>query len=156
TMSACPACRPVSSSGHRAADVGALTGLGAIHRMQGRYEQATDHYQRALQLARAVGERNGEQIALLGLGVVHEYAACTSRQPTAPGGCLTWLGKAAAATGSSKRGRGWADSTMPPAIRMPRSPTTTRPWRSPSIWNSPTTKPTPTTGSPTPTTHVTS
>jgi tetratricopeptide (TPR) repeat protein/DNA-binding SARP family transcriptional activator len=59
------------ATGHQAAEVEALTGLGHIHRLQGRYEQATDHLGPALRLARATGHRAAELDALSGLGHVH-------------------------------------------------------------------------------------
>ena len=48
-------------------------GLGQIHRDQGRYEQATEHYQQALRLARATGHRPGELQALNGLGHLQRH-----------------------------------------------------------------------------------
>jgi tetratricopeptide (TPR) repeat protein/transcriptional regulator with XRE-family HTH domain len=48
-----------------------LLGLGDIHRMQARYEQAADDFGRALKLARRAGHHASELKALLGLGQVH-------------------------------------------------------------------------------------
>jgi DNA-binding SARP family transcriptional activator/tetratricopeptide (TPR) repeat protein len=59
------------ATGHQAAELDALAGLGHIHRLEGRYEPATDNLGRALQLARATGHLNGELDALTGLGNVH-------------------------------------------------------------------------------------
>ncbi|GIH03856.1 hypothetical protein Rhe02_19230 [Rhizocola hellebori] len=57
--------------GNSPAEMNALNGLGHIHRMWGRHEQAGDHFGRALQIALALGERAGELNALNGLGQVH-------------------------------------------------------------------------------------
>jgi tetratricopeptide (TPR) repeat protein/transcriptional regulator with XRE-family HTH domain len=59
------------ATGQQAAELDALTGLGFIHRRQGRYERAIDQYQRALRLARVIGHRGGELDALVGLGHIH-------------------------------------------------------------------------------------
>jgi DNA-binding SARP family transcriptional activator/Tfp pilus assembly protein PilF len=55
------------ATGNRAAELEALTGLADITRLQSRYEEATEQYQQALQLARTTGHP-GELDALLGLG----------------------------------------------------------------------------------------
>lgn len=59
------------ATGHRAAEVGALTGLGQTYWKLGRYDQATTCHQQALRLARATGNRISEPTALVGLGLVH-------------------------------------------------------------------------------------
>jgi len=59
------------ATGNQAAEIDALTLLGHIHRLQNRYQQATEHYEQAVRLARATDERRGEVDALLGLGNVH-------------------------------------------------------------------------------------
>jgi DNA-binding SARP family transcriptional activator/Tfp pilus assembly protein PilF len=61
--------------GHQAAELEALVGLGHIHRMQGRHEQASNHLGRALQLARATGHQAAELDALTGLGHIHRMQA---------------------------------------------------------------------------------
>jgi tetratricopeptide (TPR) repeat protein len=48
-----------------------LIHLGLIHWVQGRYQQATDHYQQALTISRDIGYRAGEALGLTGLGIVH-------------------------------------------------------------------------------------
>jgi DNA-binding SARP family transcriptional activator/tetratricopeptide (TPR) repeat protein/DNA-binding XRE family transcriptional regulator len=58
------------STGHRAAELGALTGLGHIYWKLGRYDQATDRHHQALRLARATGNRVSEPTALVGLALV--------------------------------------------------------------------------------------
>ncbi len=52
------------------AQMHALNGLGYVHWMLGRNEQAGDHYSRALKAAQALGEPVGESNALNGLGQV--------------------------------------------------------------------------------------
>jgi tetratricopeptide (TPR) repeat protein/DNA-binding SARP family transcriptional activator len=49
----------------------ALTHLGLVYWEQGRYQQATDHYQQALAISRDIGDRIGEAFALTGVGVVY-------------------------------------------------------------------------------------
>jgi DNA-binding SARP family transcriptional activator/tetratricopeptide (TPR) repeat protein len=56
------------TTGHQAAELDAQLGLGHIHRMQGRSDQAIDHLQRALELARATSHQAAELDALTGLG----------------------------------------------------------------------------------------
>lgn len=58
------------ATGDQAAELDALVGLGHIHLLQCRNEQATNHYQQALRLAHATG-RSGELMALVGLGHLH-------------------------------------------------------------------------------------
>jgi tetratricopeptide (TPR) repeat protein len=58
-------------AGEQAGELEALNDLGHIHRLQGRYEQATQRHQQALRIARAAGYRPGELNALHGLGFVH-------------------------------------------------------------------------------------
>jgi tetratricopeptide (TPR) repeat protein len=59
------------ATGQEAAEVEALNGLGHIHRLQSRPEQATRYYQQALRLARATGRKVAEMEALNGFGHVH-------------------------------------------------------------------------------------
>jgi tetratricopeptide (TPR) repeat protein/DNA-binding SARP family transcriptional activator len=59
------------ATGHEAAELEALNGLGHIRRAQGRHEPATDHFGQALRLARATGHQAAELDALLGLA--HMY-----------------------------------------------------------------------------------
>jgi DNA-binding SARP family transcriptional activator/tetratricopeptide (TPR) repeat protein len=54
-----------------ATEARALTMLGLVHWLQGRYPQATDHHQQALTISRDTGDRAGEAIALTYLGLVH-------------------------------------------------------------------------------------
>lgn len=58
------------TTGDRAAEVHALTGLGDVRRLQVEYQQAIDHYDRALRIARAADHPAGELHALIGLGNV--------------------------------------------------------------------------------------
>jgi len=59
-----------SQTGDRAAEAYALANLGVVHMRQGRYEQAAEHYQRALPLFRETGDRVGEARTLTHLGLV--------------------------------------------------------------------------------------
>ncbi|WP_063762346.1 tetratricopeptide repeat protein [Streptomyces sp. NRRL F-5123] len=59
------------ATGHRAAELGALAGLGQVYWFLGRYDRATDCHQQALRLARATGNRISESYALVGLGLLH-------------------------------------------------------------------------------------
>ncbi len=65
------ALRLARATGDQAAQIAALIGLGHIHRLQSRSEQATEHFRQALQLARASGRRAAEPDALIGLGHMH-------------------------------------------------------------------------------------
>jgi DNA-binding SARP family transcriptional activator/Tfp pilus assembly protein PilF len=58
------------ATGDRAGELDTLTGLGHVHRLQGRHEQAAGDYRSALRIARAAGNRAGELDALIGLGRV--------------------------------------------------------------------------------------
>jgi tetratricopeptide (TPR) repeat protein len=58
------------TTGDQAAEAEALIRLAHIHRLQARYEQATNHFAQALQLARATGHQAVEAEALVGLGNV--------------------------------------------------------------------------------------
>jgi DNA-binding SARP family transcriptional activator/Flp pilus assembly protein TadD len=49
----------------------ALYGLGHIHWLQGRYQQAIDHHQQALTICRTTGDWFGEAVALQGLGLIY-------------------------------------------------------------------------------------
>ena len=55
----------------RAAEAHALTHLGLVSWLQGHYERAADHLQRALALFREIGHRDGEAHALTSLGGVY-------------------------------------------------------------------------------------
>ncbi len=57
--------------GNRAPEMGALNGLGYVHRMLGRYEQAADHYRQALRIAQDLGDGVGELEAHNGLASVN-------------------------------------------------------------------------------------
>ncbi|WP_346137951.1 caspase, EACC1-associated type [Streptomyces coeruleofuscus] len=50
---------------------GAFKGLGEIHRLQGRYEEATAAFQEALTIYQALGSRSGQAGAMQGLGEIH-------------------------------------------------------------------------------------
>jgi DNA-binding SARP family transcriptional activator/Flp pilus assembly protein TadD len=58
-------------TGDRAAEAYALANLGVVHLRQGRYEQAAEHYRRALLLFRETGDRGGEARTLTHLGLVN-------------------------------------------------------------------------------------
>jgi tetratricopeptide (TPR) repeat protein len=57
-------------TGDHAAEATALTSLAVVDRMQGRYQQATDHLQRALALLGRTIDRAAEARALTDLGIV--------------------------------------------------------------------------------------
>jgi tetratricopeptide (TPR) repeat protein len=59
------------AAGDRTSELDALTRLADIKRLQGRHEQALQHFVHALDLARAAGDRTRELEALRGLGMVH-------------------------------------------------------------------------------------
>jgi tetratricopeptide (TPR) repeat protein len=59
------------ATGHQAAELEALVGLGHIHRIRGPHKRAIDHFQQALRLARATGHRSHGLDALVGLGHMH-------------------------------------------------------------------------------------
>jgi tetratricopeptide (TPR) repeat protein len=67
-------------------ELDALCGLGAVHRLRGQYESATDCYQQALHIATQIGDHAGELDALRGLGHLsraqgrHDLAAQYFRQ----------------------------------------------------------------------------
>ena len=50
----------------------ALTNLGLVHRLLGRYATATDHLRQALDLHRRIGDRDGEARTLSNLGIVED------------------------------------------------------------------------------------
>ncbi len=52
-------------------EVRALRGLGHVHRLKGRREQAADAFEQTLVVARAIRSRSAELGALLGLGIIH-------------------------------------------------------------------------------------
>jgi DNA-binding SARP family transcriptional activator/tetratricopeptide (TPR) repeat protein len=58
------------ATGSRIGELTGLNSIGDIHRLQGRYEPATDHFEQALQIARLTGHRPGELAGLVGLGHV--------------------------------------------------------------------------------------
>lgn len=58
-------------SGDRAGERNALHGLGHVHRVQGRYLQAVDHFEQVLRIAAETGDRSGEQNAMIDLGWIH-------------------------------------------------------------------------------------
>ncbi|MGH3388521.1 MAG: ATP-binding protein [Actinomadura sp.] len=57
------------TTGNRTGELNALNGLGEVHLVQDRYEQAGDHYGRALEIAHDIGDRVGAVVALNGLSV---------------------------------------------------------------------------------------
>ncbi len=59
------------ATGDQEAQIAALIGLGHIHRLQSRSEQATEHFRQALRIARASGHQAAEPDALIGLGHIH-------------------------------------------------------------------------------------
>jgi DNA-binding SARP family transcriptional activator/tetratricopeptide (TPR) repeat protein len=59
------------TTGDRAAEADALTGLGGIHWVQGRYVEAAELFEKALRVARTAGHRAGEMAALTFLGRIH-------------------------------------------------------------------------------------
>ncbi|HEX5495129.1 MAG TPA: tetratricopeptide repeat protein [Mycobacteriales bacterium] len=59
------------AAGDRAGQLGALSGLGDVHRLQGRDERAAECFGLALEIARETGDRTGELNAVNGLGYVH-------------------------------------------------------------------------------------
>jgi DNA-binding SARP family transcriptional activator/tetratricopeptide (TPR) repeat protein len=58
-------------TGDRTTEGYALTYLGIGHWQQGRYQQASDHFQQAIVIARDIGNRVGEALALTYLGIGH-------------------------------------------------------------------------------------
>jgi tetratricopeptide (TPR) repeat protein len=61
-----------SQTGDRSGRAHALTNLGLVHRLLGRYAPATDHLRRALDLHRLTGDLEGEARALSNLGIVED------------------------------------------------------------------------------------
>jgi tetratricopeptide (TPR) repeat protein/transcriptional regulator with XRE-family HTH domain len=59
------------ATGHQTAELEALTRLGNIYWLEGRYEPATEHLGQALRLAHRTGHRSGELDALVSLGHIH-------------------------------------------------------------------------------------
>ncbi|HZM76877.1 MAG TPA: tetratricopeptide repeat protein [Candidatus Limnocylindrales bacterium] len=57
--------------GNHEAEMNALSCLGHVHQMQGRYELAVDHYAPALRIAQEIGDSTREMKALFGLGYLH-------------------------------------------------------------------------------------
>ncbi len=62
--------RAAHQAGDRAAEATALTSLGLVDMRQGRCQQATGHFERALALFRQAGDRAGEARALTNVGNV--------------------------------------------------------------------------------------
>jgi tetratricopeptide (TPR) repeat protein/DNA-binding SARP family transcriptional activator len=60
-----------SQTGDRAAEAYALANLGVVHLRQGRYEQAAEHYRKALPFFRETGDPRGEARTLTHLGLVN-------------------------------------------------------------------------------------
>ena len=58
--------------GDREGQAHALTNLGLVHRLLGRYGPATDHLRRALELHRLTGDREGEARTSSNLGIVED------------------------------------------------------------------------------------
>ena len=73
----------------RAAEARALIGLGVVAIRQGRYQDATEHYQEALALSGQADDTSGVARAGCGLGIVHRlqgrYPQAVSRAPAGPG-----------------------------------------------------------------------
>jgi tetratricopeptide (TPR) repeat protein len=65
--------------GHRIAESTMVEMHGFVHRVHGRYEQATDAFEEALDIARAVGSRERELAALTSLGNVLRLMGRTGR-----------------------------------------------------------------------------
>jgi DNA-binding SARP family transcriptional activator/tetratricopeptide (TPR) repeat protein len=63
--------RAARDTGDRAAEATALTSLGLVDCQQGRYQQATDDLQQALDLSCEIGNTAGQARALANLGLVH-------------------------------------------------------------------------------------
>jgi len=59
------------ATGHQAAEVEALLGLGHLLRIQGQYDPAAAHLRQALELAHATGHQTAEPDALVGLAHIH-------------------------------------------------------------------------------------
>ncbi|TDV52496.1 AfsR/SARP family transcriptional regulator [Actinophytocola oryzae] len=64
--------RAAKESGDRAGEAHALTNLGAVYRLLGQYDPATDRLTQALELHRATGDRHGEARTLSNLGIVED------------------------------------------------------------------------------------
>ncbi|MFC6850122.1 tetratricopeptide repeat protein [Streptomyces caelestis] len=58
--------------GDRLGQAGTRQGLGEIHQMQGRYEEATAAFEEALAIYQALGDRLGQADATQGLGEIHQ------------------------------------------------------------------------------------
>lgn len=86
----------------------AQVGLGLVHMRQRRYEPATDHYEKALELAHATGHRTGEQSALACLGFAELAKGEFDGPPTTIDDCSPSPTGTATATTSSKPGKVWA------------------------------------------------
>jgi tetratricopeptide (TPR) repeat protein/transcriptional regulator with XRE-family HTH domain len=56
---------------HHIGEMHILRALGHVHRGQGRWDEAIDHFEQTLSMARRAGSRNAELSALVGLGWVH-------------------------------------------------------------------------------------
>lgn len=64
--------RAARESGDRSGEAHALTNLGAVHRLLGQYEPATDRLWEAVKSHRLTGDRQGEARALSNLGIVED------------------------------------------------------------------------------------
>lgn len=64
--------RAARESGDRSGEAHALTNLGAVHRLLGEYEPATDRLRQALEAHRQTGDRRGEARTLSNLGIVED------------------------------------------------------------------------------------
>lgn len=64
--------RAAGQVGDRSGQAHALTNLGLVHRLLGRYAPATDHLLRALDLHQLTGDREGEARTLSNLGIVED------------------------------------------------------------------------------------
>jgi DNA-binding SARP family transcriptional activator len=66
------AMRAARETGDLAGEAGALTDLGAIHRLLGQYDKAGDHLRRAVAAYQRTDDRIGEARALSNLGILEE------------------------------------------------------------------------------------
>ena len=59
-----------------------LNNIGLVYWSLGRYEQALDYYQKALAIAKDIGDREGEGTRLNNIGSVYDNLGVTSRRWT--------------------------------------------------------------------------
>jgi DNA-binding SARP family transcriptional activator/Tfp pilus assembly protein PilF len=64
--------RAASDSGDLAGETASLINLGMLHQQQSRYQQASLHFQKALEMARQAGDRASEAQAVGSLGLIDE------------------------------------------------------------------------------------